>query len=125
MDRVFDALASAHRREIVFALGLRPHTISELAQIRGLTLSAIHRHIRILEDSGLARRRKVGRTNVLSLDRRALLALQGWLSSSTPTGGPTPRASTTTAPTSSEVPIPESGADAMKKFMYLYQGAWE
>jgi DNA-binding transcriptional ArsR family regulator len=79
MDRVFDALANAHRRGIVFALGLRPHTVSELAQMRGLTLSAIHRHIRILEDSGLARRRKVGRTNVLTLDRRALLALQDWL----------------------------------------------
>ena len=79
LDRVFDALANAHRREIVFVLGLRPHTISELARMRGLTLSAIHRHIRILEDSGLVRRRKVGRTNVLTLDRRTLLALQDWL----------------------------------------------
>ncbi len=79
LDRIFEALANAHRREIVFLLGLRPYTISELAQVRGMTLPAIHRHIRILEDAGLARRRKVGRANVLTLGRPAILALQDWL----------------------------------------------
>lgn len=79
LDRVFGALANAHRREIVFLLGLRPHTIGELAGIRGLTLPAIHRHIRVLEDAGLAVRRKVGRANVLTLGRAAILALQDWL----------------------------------------------
>lgn len=81
MDRIFDALANGHRREIVFQLGLRPHTISELARMRGLTLPAIHRHIRILENADLAVRRKVGRTNVLTLGRPAILALQEWLAS--------------------------------------------
>lgn len=79
LDRIFEALANGHRREIVFLLGLRPHTISELARVRRMTLPAIHRHIRILEDAGLAVRRKVGRANVLTLGRPAILVLQEWL----------------------------------------------
>lgn len=81
LDRIFDALGNAHRREIVAVLGLRPHTISEVARMRGLSLPAVHRHIRILEDAGLARRRKVGRANVLTLGRPAIEVLQDWLSS--------------------------------------------
>jgi DNA-binding transcriptional ArsR family regulator len=79
LDRIFEALANPHRREIVFLVGLRPHSISELARVRGMTLPAIHRHVRILEDAGLARRRRVGRANVLTLGRPAILLLQDWL----------------------------------------------
>lgn len=80
MDLVFEALANRHRREIVRALGLQPNSISHLALMRGLSLPAIHKHIAVLEDAGLVTRRKVGRTNFLTLDRTSLAGLQGWLS---------------------------------------------
>jgi DNA-binding transcriptional ArsR family regulator len=79
LDPVFEALASRHRREIVRAVALQPHSISQLAQMRGLSLPAIHKHIAVLEDAGLVTRRKVGRTNFLTLDRTPLAGVQDWL----------------------------------------------
>ena len=72
LDVLFAALASRHRREIIYALALQPHTISQLAALRGLSLPAIHKHIAILEDAGLVTRRKAGRTTYLALDRASL-----------------------------------------------------
>jgi DNA-binding transcriptional ArsR family regulator len=79
LDGVFGALAGEHRRAIIFALGLQPRSISELAGMRGLSLPAIHKHVRVLEDAGMVVRKKVGRTNFLALRRAPLRALQEWV----------------------------------------------
>lgn len=79
LDRVFEALANAHRREIIYLLGLQPYAIHQLAEIRGLSLPAIHKHIKLLESTGIVRRRKIGRTNFLTLNRHAIQTLQDWL----------------------------------------------
>ncbi|WES63977.1 metalloregulator ArsR/SmtB family transcription factor [Microbacter sp. GSS18] len=79
LSSVFAALANEHRRQIVLALALRPHSISELAELRGLSLPAIHKHIAVLEDSEMVRRRKVGRTTILALQRAPLRRLQAWV----------------------------------------------
>ena len=79
LDRVFEALANAHRREIIYLLGLQPYSIHRLAEIRGLSLPAIHKHVKVLENAGVVRRRKIGRTNFLTLDRGAIRTLQDWL----------------------------------------------
>ena len=79
LSRLFDALANEHRREIIRMLALQPRSISQLAQLRQLSLPAIHKHIRVLEGAGLVGRRKLGRTNFLALDRRPLRRLQAWM----------------------------------------------
>ena len=79
LDKIFEALASQHRREIIYALGLQPYSISQLASLRNLSLPAIHKHIKILEDSGMIIRKKIGRINVLTLNRESLKVLQDWL----------------------------------------------
>ena len=76
---MFEALANAHRREIIYVLGLQPYAIHQLAELRGLSLPAIHKHIKLLESAGMVKRRKIGRTNVLTLDRESLRGLQDWL----------------------------------------------
>ena len=78
LSRVFDALANEHRRQIVLLLALQPRSISQLAEFRGLSLPAIHKHIRVLEEAAMVRRRKVGRTNFLALEREPLIRLHGW-----------------------------------------------
>ncbi|UCG40163.1 MAG: winged helix-turn-helix transcriptional regulator [Acidimicrobiia bacterium] len=78
LDEVFAAMANEHRRAVVLALALRPHSISELADRRGLSLPAIHKHVRVLEDAGMVLRRKSGRTNWLALRRVPLRELQEW-----------------------------------------------
>ena len=48
---VFAALASRHRRQIVHLLALQPASIQQLAQRIGISLTALHRHLRVLEDA--------------------------------------------------------------------------
>lgn len=79
LNQVFDALANEHRREIVYVLSLQPASIGQLASRRGLSLPAIHKHIKILEKAGFVLRKKVGRTNFLALNRDSLRVLQDWL----------------------------------------------
>jgi DNA-binding transcriptional ArsR family regulator len=78
LDRVLAALANPHRREMVHLLGLQPCAISQLARLRGLSLPAIHKHVRLLESAGLVSRRKTGRTTYLVLNPQRLRLLQDW-----------------------------------------------
>jgi len=78
LSRVFDALANEHRREIMRLLALQPRSISQLAELRGLSLPAIHKHVQMLEEAAMVSRRKLGRTNFLALEREPLSRLQAW-----------------------------------------------
>ena len=78
LSRVFNALANEHRREIILLLALQPRSISQLAGHRGLSLPAIHKHVRVLEEAAMVRRRKLGRTTFLALEREPLSRLQAW-----------------------------------------------
>lgn len=78
-NRVFEALANEHRREMIVSLSLQPRSISQLASMRGLSLPAIHKHVRVLEDAGLVLRKKTGRTTFLALSREPLRELQDWV----------------------------------------------
>ena len=79
LDLIFDALANEHRREIIYSLSLHPSSISQLASMRGLSLPAIHKHIKMLENAGMIERKKSGRVNFLTLNRASLRGLQDWL----------------------------------------------
>lgn len=87
LDAVFDALANVHRRATMRALSLQPHSISQLASMEKMSLPAIHKHIRALEDANLVIRRKVGRTNYLALNRKPLRDLQKWVGEFNPHWG--------------------------------------
>ena len=78
LDRLFAALANRHRREMVRLLSLQPYSISRVAGLRGLSLPAMNKHVGILEEAGLVRRRKLGRTTFLAFDRTAMRSLQAW-----------------------------------------------
>ena len=79
LSPVFAALASDHRREMIYALALQPHSVSQLASQRNLSLPAIHKHVRVLENADMVRRRKIGRTNFLALNRAPLRRLAAWV----------------------------------------------
>lgn len=79
LDLIFDALASGHRREIIYSLSLQPLAINQLASKQGLSLPAIHKHIKVLENAGIVKRKKNGRVNFLTLNRASLRGLQDWL----------------------------------------------
>lgn len=79
LDVILDALSSQKRRGIVHELSLYPATVSQLARSEELSLPAIHKHIRTLEDSGLILRRKSGRTNFVVLNPLTLRMAQDWI----------------------------------------------
>lgn len=78
LSAVFAALGNEHRRKMIVQLALRPQSISELAASRDLSLPAIHKHVRVLEEAGMVDRRKIGRTNYLAIRREPLRILQVW-----------------------------------------------
>ena len=78
LDQLFGALANRHRRQIVHLLALQPAAIQQVARHVGLSLPAIHRHLVVLEEAQLIRRKKAGRTNFLAIDRSGLRKVQEW-----------------------------------------------
>ena len=79
LDKVFEALANEHRRDIIYLVGIQPQSINQLASLRSLSFPAIHKHIKILEESGMIIRKKIGRTHFLTLNRESLRVLQDWV----------------------------------------------
>ena len=79
LDLVFDALASGHRREILYVLSQQPASISELALRRELSLQAIHKHINLLVKAGMVTRKKSGRVTFLTLNRSGMRGVQEWI----------------------------------------------
>ena len=79
LDHIFTALGHAKRRGMIDTLAYRPATVSQLAEEYKLSLPAMHKHIRTLEEAKLIQRKKVGRTNFVALNRKSLKAAQNWL----------------------------------------------
>lgn len=79
LDNILDALANKKRRGIIHDLSLQPATVGQLARNHELSLPAIHKHLRILEDAGLIIRRKAGRTNYVMLNTVTLGVAQNWI----------------------------------------------
>jgi DNA-binding transcriptional ArsR family regulator len=69
LDIILDVLTNQKRRGIIHELSLRPTTVAELARLQKLSLPAIHKHIR----------RKVGRTNFVTLNASTLSLAQNWI----------------------------------------------
>ncbi len=79
LDSVFQAFANDKRRGMIYTLSFRPATITQLSDEFDLSLPAIHKHIRSLENARLIHRRKVGRTNFIALNKKSVSEAQDWL----------------------------------------------
>ena len=77
-DAVFRALADPTRREMVKRVSHGDCTVSELAEPFAMSLTGASKHIGILEEAGLLKRRKEGRERVCSFDPAGLFALRRW-----------------------------------------------
>lgn len=78
VDGVAHAIASASRRQLVGRLAEGPATMSELADVLGVTLPAIDKHVRVLEAAGLARKRRAGRQAIVTLEPGGLELIVDW-----------------------------------------------
>ena len=64
---------------MVERLSFGPASVSELAKPLPMTLSAVVQHLKILEEAGLIKSRKVGRVRTGSLEVRAMTEVERWI----------------------------------------------
>ena len=79
LDRRFAALSDPTRRGILERLGRGRATISELAEPFGISLTGLKKHVQVLEEAGLVRTEKVGRTRWCTLGPQDLTDVQSWV----------------------------------------------
>jgi DNA-binding transcriptional ArsR family regulator len=72
LDGVFAALAHPARRRILARLARGPASVGQLARPFDMSLPAISRHLRVLEDARLVKRRRHWREYEMRLDPRPL-----------------------------------------------------
>jgi DNA-binding transcriptional ArsR family regulator len=76
---MFQALADPTRRVMVERLSAGPASVGELAAPLAMSLPAVLQHLAVLENSGLVRSEKVGRTRNCRIVVPAMRELEGWL----------------------------------------------
>ena len=79
LDPVFRALADPTRRAVLNRLSHGPATVSELAEPFGMALPSFLQHLKVLEEGGLVRSRKIGRVRTCAIEPRALATAERWL----------------------------------------------
>jgi DNA-binding transcriptional ArsR family regulator len=79
LDEVFSALADPTRRAILERLANGEATVTELATPFKMTLPAVSKHLRVLEQAGLIVRKIEGRIHYVSLRAEAMRDAADWL----------------------------------------------
>jgi DNA-binding transcriptional ArsR family regulator len=79
LDLTFAALADATRRAILARLATGEATVGELAAPFDISLPAISRHLKVLENASLIARRRDGQTRRCRLQPNALADAAEWL----------------------------------------------
>ncbi len=80
LDHMFQALADPTRRRIIERLSRGSASVSELAAPFSMSLPAVVQHLQMLEQSGLVKTEKIGRTRTCIIDTNALSQVEKWLS---------------------------------------------
>ena len=83
----------------------------------------MNKHVRVLEEAGLVRRRKLGRTTFLALDRTPIRALQAWLAQFHAYWGTDKETLENYEPYLASDTNREG--DPVKKFLVLFHDRWE
>ncbi len=79
LDQTFGALADPTRRAILARLASGEATVGELAKPFDISLPAISRHLKVLEDADLITNERVGKHRHCRLKPDALVAASNWL----------------------------------------------
>ena len=79
LDDVFHALSNRTRRALLRSLADGPARVGELAEPHGLSVSAISKHLFVLERAGLIRRSRSGHVQSCVLDAGPMADADAWL----------------------------------------------
>ena len=79
LTRVFSALADPTRRDIVARLAEGDATVGQLAEPYRMSLQAVYKHLRILEDAGLVSRPRGPQPRPVRLEAGVLTQMETWI----------------------------------------------
>src|ERR1700733_5754214 len=79
LDRTFAALADPTRRRLLEHLAGGDRCVTDLARPCSMSLPAVSKHLRVLENAGLIRRRRCGRVHRLKLEAAPMKQASQWI----------------------------------------------
>ena len=79
LSRVFAALADPTRRDMVARLAVADATVNELAEPFAMSLQAVSKHLRVLEDAGLVSRSREAQRRPAHLEAEVLDLMTAWI----------------------------------------------
>src|SRR4029450_10725010 len=79
LSRVFSALADPTRRAILAELAERDATVTELSAPFPMSMPAVSRHLKVLEEAALISRRRSGQRPPSPLEAAPLRAAADWI----------------------------------------------
>ncbi|GAB3820318.1 metalloregulator ArsR/SmtB family transcription factor [Tessaracoccus terricola] len=79
LSKVFAALADPTRRDIVARLTTADATVSELAQPYDVSIQAVSKHLKVLEEAGLVTRSREAQTRPVHLDANVFDLMTKWI----------------------------------------------
>ena len=79
LDLIFAALSDETRRGLLSRLIDGEATVSELAEPLHMSLPAVSKHLRVLEEAGLLNRRIEGRSHFISANPKPLKEAVNWI----------------------------------------------
>ncbi len=72
VDRLFQALSDATRRDIVRRVSSEPFSVSGLAALYAMSFAAVQKHVAVLERASLVTKEKRGREQMVNANRDGL-----------------------------------------------------
>ena len=79
LSRVFSALADPTRRDMVARLAVADATVNELAEPYDVSLQAVSKHLKVLEDAGLVSRTREAQRRPVHLEADVLDLMTAWI----------------------------------------------
>ena len=79
LDATFAALADPTRRRILESLSRQQMRVTDLAEPFAMSLPAVSKHLRVLEDAGLLKRHRLGREHLIELEAAPMRKAQDWI----------------------------------------------
>jgi len=79
LNRTFAALADPTRRRILAHLARGDRCVTDLAKPHSMSLPAVSKHLRVLENAGLIRRKRYGRVHQLNLEAKPMKQAVRWI----------------------------------------------
>ncbi|MEO5920720.1 MAG: metalloregulator ArsR/SmtB family transcription factor [Pseudolysinimonas sp.] len=79
LSRVFSALADPTRRDMVARLSIADATVNELAEPYEVSVQAVSKHLRVLEDAGLVTRTRDAQRRPVHLEAEVFDLMTKWI----------------------------------------------